>query len=116
MTRLLITFVLLTSFSGGAAARTLELIERGAELTLADVTLPTALGGTVNFKDCRSCPITTHRTTNATVFVANGQTLSLADFLRLADEIRASDKDESTLVTVYLDIATGVVTRVAMRG
>ena len=116
MTRLLIAIVLLTSFSGGAAAQTLELIERATELTLDEVALPAALGRTVNFKDGQSCAITTHPTTNATVFVANGQTLSLADFLLLADEIRTGDKDESTLVTVYLDIATGVVTRVAMRG
>ena len=117
MRRLLITIVLLSSLSGGAAAQTLELIERATELTLDEVTLPTALGGTVNFKDCRTCAVTTHRTTNATVFVANGQTLSLADYLRLVDEIRAQgDKDKSTLVTVYLDIATGVVTRVALRG
>ena len=116
MTRLLITIALLTSLSGAAASQTLELIERATELTLDEVTLPTALGGTVNFKDCPSCAVTTHRTTNGTVFVANGQPLSLADCLHLADEIRARDKDESTFVTVYLDIATGVVTRVALRG
>jgi|SRR5688572_15422224 hypothetical protein len=116
MTRLLITIVLLTSLNGGAAAQTLELIERATELMLDEVALPTALGSTVNFKDCPSCAVSTHRTTNTTVFVANGQTLSLADFLRLAEEIRVRDKDESTFVTVYLDIATGVVTRVALRG
>ena len=116
MTRVLITIVLLTSFSGGAAGQTLELIERATELTLDEVALPKALGRTVNFKDCQSCAITAHPTTNATVFVANGQTLSLADFLVLADQIQTNDKDESTLVTVYLDIATGAVTRVAIRG
>ena len=116
MTRLLITIVLLTSLSGAAAARTLELIERATELTLDEVSLPAALGRTINFKDCQSCAITTHATNNATIFVANSQTLPLAEFLILANEIRGADRDKSTLVTVYLDIATGVVTRVALRG
>jgi hypothetical protein len=116
MPRLLIAIVLLLS-AATAAARTLELIERAAELALDQVTFPTAVGGTVNFRDCVDCAISTHRTTDATVFVANGRTLSLADFLDVAAQIRAqAGKEKSTVVTVFLDIASGRVTRVTLLG
>ena len=110
MARTLI-LALLLSLTAPAGARTVIELERGVELILANVNLPTADGGTVSFKTCADCIYRTHRTTDGTVYVANGRALPLPEFLRVADAAAAGD---DAVVAVFLDIETERVTRVTL--
>jgi hypothetical protein len=99
------------------AVRVLEQVERAVELALADLTLPAAEGSTISFSECAKCTISTHRLTDKTELRANGQLVTLPDFLRIAREI--DDKpngSDNAIATVFLDIATGRITRIELRG
>jgi hypothetical protein len=116
MARPLMILALLLSLTAPAGARTLIKLERGVALTLAGVKLPTADGGTVSFKTCADCAYRTHRTMDATVYLANGRSLPLPDFLRVVEEIyeRAGAAENDAVVAVFLDIASERVTRVTL--
>jgi hypothetical protein len=114
MTRkILLTLALLLTLDTAHAVRVLEQVERAVELTLGDLTLPAGDGGTISFSECATCGISTHRTTSETVYQANRQILPLGEFLRVVAEIRErSTGNSNTVAAVFLDIATGRVTRV----
>lgn len=117
MTRqILIAIALLLALDTANAVRVLEQVERGVELTLADLSLPAAGGNTISFAECPRCTISTHRLTDATTYVANGQVLPLGEFLRIAAEIGERPSGaERAAAAVFLDIATGRVTRIELR-
>jgi hypothetical protein len=117
MTRkILLTIALLLTLDTAGAVRVLEQVERAVELTLGELTLPTSDGGTINFSECPTCSISTHRVTSETVYHVNRQALPLGEFLRVVAEIRERSTGNSTTVaTVYLDIKTERVTRVEVR-
>jgi len=110
MARTLI-LALLLALTAPAGARTVIELERGVELLLANVKLPTADSGTVSFKTCADCAYRTHRTMDGTVYVANGRALPLPEFLRVVDAEAAND---DAVVAVFLDIASERVTRVTL--
>ena len=115
--QLLVTLALLLLVNTAGAVRVLEQVERPVELSLADLTLPAAGGTTVSFSECATCGSSTHRVTDTTLFVANGAMVSWADFLVIAGEI--SDKPDGAkkaMAVVFLDVATGRITRIEMRG
>ena len=105
---------LLLSLTAPAGARTVIELERGFELTLPGVKLPTADSGTVSFKTCADCAYRTHRTMAATVYESNGRSLPLPEFLRVVDDIERAGKASDAVVAVFLDIASERVTRVTL--
>jgi hypothetical protein len=112
----LVAVALPLALSTARAARVLEPVERAVELTLAELTLPSA-GSTVSFRECARCGIDLHRLTSATSFVANGRAVPLADFLRIAHELAAEPAGAARArAVVFLAIATGRVTRIELRG
>lgn len=112
-----VTLALLALVDTAAAVRVLDQVERPVELTLADLTLPAPGGTTISFSECPTCGSSTHRLTDTTLFVANGSAVALADFLRIADEIRDKPNGaERAMAVVFLDVATGRITRIEMRG
>jgi hypothetical protein len=113
--RLLVTFALLLALDTAGAVRVIEQVERAVELTLAELTLPTGEGSTVSFSECPDCGTSTHRLTDATVLKANGQTLPLAEFVRVASEIRGRANGDNAVAVVFLDIATSRITRIEVR-
>lgn len=115
MARTLI-LALLLSLAAPAGARTVIELERGVELILTSVKLPTADGGTVSYKTCADCPYRTHRTMDATVYQANGRSLPLPEFLRVVEDIyaRPGAAENDAVVAVFLDIASERVTRVTL--
>jgi hypothetical protein len=116
MTRkIIIALALLLAVDTASAVRVIELVERAVELTLDELTLPSGSGSTISFSECASCGISTHRLTDQTVYQANRQTLPLAEFLAVAEEIRNAPNASIAVATVYLDIATGRVTRIEVR-
>ena len=111
----LIAAALLLAFDTAGAVRVLEQVERPIELTLADITLPTE-GGTISFRECGACSLSTHRLLDTTQYRANGQAVALADFLLIADAI--GDKPngaERAIAVIFLDLETGRITRIELR-
>lgn len=117
MTRQILTaMALLLTLGTANAVRVLEQVERAVELTLADLSLPAAGSSTISFAECPRCSISTHRLTDETTYSANGQALSLVEFLRVAAEIgERPSGSERAAAAVFLDIATGRVTRIELR-
>ena len=108
--------VLLLAFDTAGAVRVIEQVERAVELTLGDLMLPSPGGSTISFRECATCTINTQQLTDSTEFKANGQTVQLVDFLRIADEIASKPNGKSSAVAaVFLDINSGRLTRVELR-
>jgi hypothetical protein len=115
--KLLVTLALLLLIDTAGAVRVLEQAERPVELTLSDLSLPAAGGSTISFSECATCGSSTHRLTDQTVYKANGRVVALADFLLVADEIRAIPNGAANaMAVVFLDIETGRITRIELRG
>lgn len=111
--RILAACALLTVCASANATRVLEQPERPYELSLAQLTLPSSATGGLTVKECEACAYSTHLLTSATTFYVNNQLLTYADFSRVAGEIRGSRR-ENALVAVFVDIASGRVTRVKL--
>jgi hypothetical protein len=111
-----VTLALLTALQPATASRVVEQIERGVELTLNQLSLPSADGGTVSFRECTDCPIKTHVLMADAIFTTNGQIVGLPDLLRFAEDIEdRPSAAERTMAVVFLDIATNRVTRIEVR-
>ncbi len=116
MTReILATIALLLLVDTAGAVRVIEQAERPVELTLGDITF-SAGGGTISFSECALCGLSTHRLTDSTVYEVNDRVLPRVEFLRVIDEIRdRPNGDDRTFAAVFLDLASGRVTRVEVR-
>lgn len=114
---LLVTLALLLLVDTAGAVRVLEQVERPVELSLDQLNLPAPGGTTISFSECPTCGSSTHRLTETTLFLVNGSNVALADFLRLADEISHKPSGaEGAMAVVFLDLATGRITRIEIRG
>jgi hypothetical protein len=114
--RILFAVALLGLVNTAGAVRVLEQAERSAELTLNQLTLPAGSDGTLTFKMCTDCRTDRHRVTAGTKYVLDGHEVTLEDFLLATEEIRKSHvANETTTATVFLDLATELVTRVSVR-
>ena len=89
--------------------------EEAYEFLLSEVTLPATTTGVIRFLDCSECVATSLRVAAATTYQLNGVAMSL-DALLLADEsIRETEAgDENTAVTVFFDVETLRVNRIAV--
>ena len=117
MTRqLLIVIAALLALDTANATRVLDQVENGFELTLSDLNLPSQGGQTISFSACPRCGIDTRRLMDTTVFKVNGHEVPLEEFLRIAAQIRERPTDAArTFAGVFLDIASGRVTRIELR-
>jgi hypothetical protein len=115
MTRILALLVLLGCMSSAGAFRVLGQPERPFELTLSQVTLPRDTGGSVTIRECDTCRISTRSFVDNAAFLLDGRAVRYADFLLAVTDMRASTKlTSSTVVNVYVDVATERVTRIAI--
>jgi hypothetical protein len=110
-----LTLALLAALRAGHAARALEQPERPYELSLAQLTLPSAAGGGVTVKRCDACAYSTHMLTAATQFFVNGQSLSFEEFSSIAEQVRGHRRAyETAFVGLFVDVETGRVNRVTL--
>jgi hypothetical protein len=111
-----VVLVLLTLAAGQATAqRDIEYIEGAHELVLSDVDIPTADGGMLSFKPCRTCQRTTLPLSAATKYsLVGGQTLTFAEFTAALTPIRHTPVAAKTGITVYYDLGTRKITRVTV--
>jgi len=101
--------------NSAGAVRVLDQAERGVELSVNQLTLPTDGSGALSFKTCAECRMNTHSVTATTKYLLNGREMALADFLLVIEEIRSTRTGaETATAAVYLDLATERVTRVAV--
>lgn len=114
--RILLSLACLLTLDTAGAVRVIEQVERAIELTLAELNLPDEAGGTISFRECDTCGISTHRLTEGTLFTVDGQSVDAASFLQAATELRErADGAARSLATVYLDLDSGRVTRIQLR-
>jgi hypothetical protein len=114
--RILVAIAALLVLDTASATRVIEQVETSVELTLGELDLPSTSGETINFSACPNCGFSTHRLTDTTVFTVNGQQVPFAEFLRIAAEIRERPRGaDNTFAGVFLDSASGRVTRIEIR-
>lgn len=116
MIRIAATVLLLMgSIEAAWAVRVIEDVENSVELTLAELQLPASESGSVSFQACARCRTSVHRVTAATRYLIDGRDVTLADFLRAAQELRAiGNADQRTLAGVYFHVTSKEVTRIAL--
>lgn len=113
--QILATIALVLTLDTAGAARVLDQLELPVELSLGDLTLPAGDGGNLSFRACPRCGISSHRVTSETVYRVNRQSLPLAEFVKAVETIRDKPNgNERTIAGVFLDIASGRVTRVEL--
>ena len=114
MVRTIVVIALLFGlFAPAQALRVLEDVENSVELALRDLRLPADSDGTVTFRTCAACPVSTHRVTDETKYILNGRTLPLLEFVAGIADIRAIESvDRRALAGVFFDINTERVTRI----
>ena len=114
--RTLVAVTLLAALATANATRVIEQVERGFELSLADLTLPSVPTGGMTFRRCADCAFTTHALTSSTQFLINNQDLPFEEFIRVAKDLRADRRtSEETFAGIFVDIDSGRVTRVMLR-
>lgn len=115
MHRLLIAATLVFAFANANAVRVLDPVESAVEVSLANLTLPTNTVGSVTLRACTDCPYSNHRLADGAQWLVNGKAVTIQEALEhvaLTRQNRAAA--ENTLVTVFLDVNTKRVTRVAI--
>jgi len=116
MYKLLLALPFVLAVDTAGATRVVEQVERAVELTLDQLKLPAADGGTISFRECEQCPINTHILTATTVYSANRQVVGLQDLLRVADDIRGKPNGaQQAMAVVFLDLKTERITRIEVR-
>jgi hypothetical protein len=114
--RILAAFALLAVFATAHAARILEQPERSYELSLSQLTLPSAANGGLTVKPCASCAYSTHVLTATTEYWVNDRSLPFEEFSGVTANLRANtDVARRVFVGVYVDVETGRVNRVTVR-
>jgi hypothetical protein len=79
--RIFATCALLAVFGTAQATRILEQPERSYELSLSQLTLPSAANGGLTVKPCPSCAYSTHVLTSATEYFVNNRPLNRVTLL-----------------------------------
>ena len=104
--------LVLSSISSAWAYRVIEQTEDAYELVLGEVSLPLGQTGSVIFRPCPACTITSLRVTRATTYVVNGEPLEFLDFLDAVQAIRRlRSSDQNTAVGLFFDTKSRRVTR-----
>ena len=104
--------LLLSSISSAWANRVIEQTEDAYELVLGEVSLPLGQTGSVIFRPCPACTVTSLRVTSATTYFVNGVPLEFPDFLAAVEAIRRISRGEqSSAVYVFFDIESRRINR-----
>ncbi len=104
--------LLLSSISSAWANRVIEQTEDAYELVLGEVSLPLGQTGSVIFRPCPACTVTSLRVTSATTYFVNGVPLEFPDFLEAVETIRRISRGEqSSAVYVFFDMESRRINR-----
>ena len=104
--------LLLSSISSAWAYRVIEQTEDAYELVLGEVSLPLGQTGSVIFRPCPACTVTSLRVTSTTTYFVNGVPLEFPEFLAAVEAIRRISRGEqSSAVYVFFDIESRRINR-----
>ncbi len=104
--------LVLSSLSSAWAYRVIEQTEDAYELVLGEISLPLGQTGSVIFRPCPACTITSLRVTRATTYFVNGAPLEFPDFLEAVEAIRRISRgSQNTAVYVFFDIESRRINR-----
>jgi hypothetical protein len=113
--RILIAAALIGFMNTAGALRVIEQVERPFEATVAQLALPGAATGTLTFRPCADCTFESHRMDVTTRFLVNRHEVPYADFVRAFKAAKGSEATaQATMANVYVDLATGRVTRLSL--
>ena len=107
--------LLLSGITSAWAYRVIEQTENAYELVLGEVSLPIGETGSVIFRPCPACTITSLRVTRATTYFVNGASSDFPDFLAAAEAFRRISRgSRNTAVYVFFDIESRRINRLAI--
>ena len=113
--RILLAAALIGFMNTAGAVRVIEQVERPFEITVAQLALPGAVNGTLTFRACADCNFESHRMDGTTRFLLNRHEVPFVDFVRAFNAAKGSENTaKATMANVYVDLATGRVTRVSL--
>jgi hypothetical protein len=112
--RILATLLLLGLVNTAAAERVLREVERPFEIGVGQLTLPPDTSGSLTLRACDTCRLSSYRLQGATKFVLDGRETKYADFAHAVDALRTSATASATVVGVFIDRTTEIVTKVSV--
>jgi hypothetical protein len=83
-----------------------EPITRSYEVNIKNLRIPGTTGGTLAFKECRDCDLITIRVTPDTVYVIDGEAMSLPEFRREFVRSRRAGVEKPVIVAKRLATET----------
>ncbi|MDJ0698259.1 MAG: hypothetical protein QNJ07_00265 [Woeseiaceae bacterium] len=89
----------------------IRLLQKGYEVSLANLRLPANENGTIAFRQCNACAFITKRVDADTRWVLNGQRVSLKKF---RESVLAVPSDKTRHATVRRHLDTDRITRVSL--
>jgi hypothetical protein len=111
---LLIAALLLGTVQTAAAYRVIEAVENAYELSLTNIEMPLSAEGSVNFRTCAGCRTNVRRVTAETRYFLNKRELSYSEFVTAVKDIRARNGADSTLVALFYNLQSELVTRITL--
>jgi hypothetical protein len=115
--RILLAAALIGFMNTAGALRVIEQVERPFELSVAQLALPDTATGTLTFRPCADCTFESHRMDGTTRFLVNRHEVAYVDFARAFNAAKSRESTaQATMANVYVDRATGHVTRVSLIG
>lgn len=108
-------FLILSSATTAWALKVVSQPERGIELSLATLVLPSAVNGQIRYRTCEDCQVQQNRITGQTKYLIDRNEVPFADFVATADGIRQQGETaQNTYVGVFIDIASQNVNRIVL--
>jgi hypothetical protein len=92
----LITAILITFALPATADRLL--VERAYEAAASELRLPRAVGGTLAFRECKTCDYQVLRVAPSASFKVNGRAVQLDKFRALLSQLEDADKKAVTVL------------------
>jgi hypothetical protein len=80
------------------AAADMRIVENAYEIALSDLRLPRADGGTIAFKECRTCDYVRLRVTADTRYQINGKAVPLKKFREAMAEVEEPGQEAVTVL------------------
>jgi hypothetical protein len=112
--RIFFVLALLCIAHSAGAVRVLRQLEQPFELSVSQLNLPTDALGTMTFKMCADCRTEIRRLSGDTAFMLNDRAVDFATFRQVVTDLRSRTASANHPAAVFVDIATGRVTRLSV--
>jgi hypothetical protein len=116
MLRHILTVAAIASVLGTAQAGSiLDVVEYAAEVPLAELDVPSAVGGTLTFAACSGCESQRMNIPASTSYLVNNRSVTFEEFAATVATAKSSDEIVNrSLVGLFFDAASKRLTRIAL--